>query len=95
MKDKRIEKVNKHYSVFINGKQFKVLNHFVSQNNISTIRLVTKIKGQDFPNSLANIEIPLESSVLFIVGKWKSQGSSLTTEECVYEIIEQKLIRRD
>lgn len=95
MKDKRIEKAKKHYGVLINGKQIKVLNHFISQNNISTIRFITKIKGQYFPDGYVNIEIPLENAILSIQGMWKSQGSSLKIDECVYEITDQSLIRRD
>ncbi len=49
MKDKRLEKIKKHYSIQIDNQQFKILSHKVDHDhNIFTVK--TKIMGQHFPH---------------------------------------------
>lgn len=88
MKDKRLEKVNKHYNVLIDGKSFKVMNYIISNDN-QTLRLITKIRGQKFPDeSIVVIEIPTsENNKIVLKGNWKGLLSKPALEEWEYEII--------
>ena len=48
MKDKRLEKIKKHYNIQIDNQLFKILNHKVDQDH-SIFTIKTKIMGQPFP----------------------------------------------
>ena len=48
MKDKRLEKIKKHYIIQIDNRQFKVLSHKVDQDH-SIFIIKTKVMGQHFP----------------------------------------------
>ena len=49
MKDKRLEKIKKHYNIQIDNQQFKILSHKVDQDH-SILIIKTKIMGQHFPH---------------------------------------------
>ncbi len=84
MKDKRIEKIKKHYEILINGKKVKIINHMIDEKEI---RLITKIKGQSFPfDECVRIEIPKQGT---LYGKWACGGISAQTEEYRYKMIEK------
>ena len=84
MKDKRIEKIKKHYEILINGKKIKIMNHMIDEKEI---RLITKIKGQSFPfDECVRIEIPKQGA---LYGKWACGMISAQTEEYHYKIIEK------
>lgn len=87
MKDKRTEKIKKHYNILVNGKSFKVMNYLISNDNkILSIR--TKIRGQSFPtDSVVIIEIPTLESNIVLQCKYKSLLSSPVLEEWEFEIV--------
>ena len=49
MKDKRLEKIKKHYNIQIDNQQFKILSHKVDQEH-GVFIIKTKIMGQHFPH---------------------------------------------
>ena len=49
MKDKRLEKIKKHYNIQIDNQQFKILSCKVDQDH-SIFTIKTKIMGQHFPH---------------------------------------------
>ena len=49
MKDKRLEKIKKHYNIQIDNLQFKILSCKVDQDH-SIFTIKTKIMGQHFPH---------------------------------------------
>lgn len=87
MKDKRTEKIKKHYNILVNGKSFKVMNYLISNDNkILSIR--TKIRGQAFPtDSVVIIEIPTLESNIVLQCKYKALLSSPILEEWEFEIV--------
>lgn len=87
MKDKRTEKIKKHYNIFVNGKSFKIMNHIISNDN-KTLRLITKIRGQQIStDSLVVIEIPTFENNIVFECKYKALLSSPILEEWEFEII--------
>lgn len=88
MKDKRTEKIKKHYSILVDGKPFKIMNYIISNDN-KTLRLITKIKGQEIPtDSVVVIEIPTLESKVILECKYKSLFSNPTLVEWEFEIVE-------
>ena len=49
MKDNRIEKIKQHYTIILNDKPLKVLNHKIDIEK-SSVTIKTKVFGQDFPH---------------------------------------------
>ena len=87
MKDKRTEKIKKHYSILVDGKSFKIMNYIISNDN-KTLRLITKVRGQKVPvDSAIVIEIRKLESKVTVECKYKSLLSSPTLEEWEFEII--------
>ncbi len=87
MKDKRTEKIKKHYSILVDGKPFKIMNYIISNDN-KTLRLITKVRGQKVPaDSVIVIEIPKFESKVTVECKYKSLLSSPILEEWEFEII--------
>lgn len=87
MKDKRTEKIKKHYSILVDGKPFKIMNYIISNDN-KTLRLITKIRGQQIStDSVVVIEIPAIESKVVLECKYKSLLSSPTLEEWEFKII--------
>lgn len=50
MKDKRLEKIKKHYNIQIDNQQFRILSHKADQDH-SIFIIKTKVMGQHFPHS--------------------------------------------
>lgn len=48
MKDKLLVKIKQHYSICLDGVNFKILSHTINEEK-GTLRIKTKIKGQPFP----------------------------------------------
>ena len=48
MKDNRIEKIKQHYTIILNGQNYKVLKHKIDTDK-SLLTIKTKIFGQDLP----------------------------------------------
>ena len=90
MKDKRINKLNQHYCVWINNKKFIVLNHSFLHAPCLRLRFATKIKGQNFPEGVVPIILTHDSTSVVYIGKWLTQYGGSGIEYCVYEIIENK-----
>ncbi len=55
MKDKRLEKIKRHYFIQIDNQQFKILNHKVDLGQKMFI-IKTKVMGQCFPHG-KNIQV--------------------------------------
>ena len=49
MKDNRIEKIKKHYTIILNGQNYKVLKHKIDTDK-SLLTIKTKVFGQNFPH---------------------------------------------
>jgi hypothetical protein len=60
MKDKRLEKIKQHYSICLDGVDFKILSHTINPEK-GTLRIKTKIKGQPFPRH-ANVLVTIENT---------------------------------
>jgi hypothetical protein len=48
MKDQRLVKIRQHYSICLDGVEFKILTHTINEEK-GILRIKTKIKGQSFP----------------------------------------------
>lgn len=87
MKDKRTEKIKKHYNILVDGKPFKIINYIISNDN-KTIRLITKIRSQKIPtNSVVIIEIPTPESKVILQGNFKGLLATPALQEWEFEII--------
>ncbi len=87
MKDKRTEKIKKHYNILVDRKPFKIMNYIISNDN-KTLRLITKIRGQQIStDSLVVIEIPTLENNIVLECKYKTLLSSPILEEWEFEII--------
>lgn len=64
MRDKRIDKIKKHYFIYINNEKFKILNHRIDVER-SLFVVKTKIAGQKFPHS-NHISISITSDTVQI-----------------------------
>ena len=86
MKDSRIEKIKQHYTITLNGKNYKVLKHKIdTEKSLLTIR--TKVFGQNFPmgkNILASLP---EGQALVISWEGKNTWKDETVERWAYTII--------
>lgn len=88
MKDKRLKKIKQHYDILINGKKIKIMNHMISDGQI---RLITKVRGQEFPgpHQAANIEIHTEQEDIAVNATWMPGGGiTPTSEEYRYRILD-------
>ncbi len=88
MKDKRTEKIKKHYNILVDGKSFKIMNYIISNDN-KILNIRTKIRGQIPPtDSVVIIEIPISEKSIILRCKWKALLSKPTLEEWEFEIID-------
>ena len=86
MKDKRIEKIKKHYEVSVDGKEFKIINHSITSDN-KILRIRTKIRGQLLPtDSIVVVEFPMSENIV-LKCKYKSLLTTPVLEEWEFEII--------
>lgn len=87
MKDKRAEKMKKHYNILLNGTEFKVLNCIVSSDK-KTLGIRTKIFGQQFPReSFVMAELPTDEGEKYISLKYTGMGSTEKMEFWEYKIL--------
>ena len=86
MKDNRIEKIKQHYTIILNGQNYKVLKHKIDTDK-SLLTIKTKIFGQGLPHgdniSVATAE---DSDSTFIVA-WKGGWKDEKVERWEYKII--------
>lgn len=87
MEGKRKRNFNKQFNIMINGKSFKVLKCSISDET-KTLKIVTKVRGQKFPNSSC-IDLQLQNSnhIYHLQIAFKSMASSAILEEWIYTII--------
>ena len=76
MKDNRLEKIKQHYTISLNGRNYKVLKHKIDrEKSLLTIR--TKIFGQDFPHgdniSVSTAENNAQITIVAWKGMWKDE----------------------
>ena len=76
MKDNRLEKIKQHYTISLNGRNYKVLKYKMDrEKSVLTIR--TKIFGQDFPHG-DNISVSTEEDgaqpvIVVFRSMWKDE----------------------
>lgn len=90
MKDRRAEKIKRHYNVLFNGKKFKVLNCIVSTDK-TMLNVRTKVFGQYFPTeTFVLAEIPNDEGSRYIWLEYAGMGSTTKMEEWRYNIVEKE-----
>jgi len=90
MVDKKTEKIKKHFDIYIDGKKFKIMNFFISDGDDRHLRLVTKIRGQNFPRkTVAEILITTPDNNITLYGRFLCAYSSTACEEWRYEIVQE------
>ena len=74
MKDNRIEKIKQHYTIILNGKNYKILKHKIdSEKSLLIIR--TKIFGQSFPQgNHISVSFPEDPDKTFVIS-WEGKNS--------------------
>ncbi|MBE7065143.1 MAG: hypothetical protein E7384_04955 [Ruminococcaceae bacterium] len=88
MFDKKQEKIKKHFDIYIDGKKFKIMNFFITETPDKWLRLVTKIRGQQFPRkTVAEIIITTPDDNISLHGCFMHNVSSPACEEWCYEIV--------
>ena len=87
MKDKRLEKIKKHYHIQIDHEQFKILNHKIDQeHNILIIK--TKIMGQRFPHGANSQVIILGDTARSLTIGFKTMYKDEKIETWEYTILD-------
>ena len=87
MKDTRIEKIKKHYKILVDGREIKIINHSIT-NDDKLLRIRTKVRGQTLStNSIVIIEIPTQENNIVLNCKYKTLLSTPVLEEREFEII--------
>ena len=88
MFDKKQEKNKKHFDIYIDGKKFKIMNSFITETPDKRLRLVTKIRGQQFPREhVAEIIINTPNCKYSLQGLFCGATLSPVSEEWCYELI--------
>ena len=86
MKDKRSEKLKKHFDITVNGEKVKILNYILSEQG--SVRLITKVRGQNFHKTEeTRIVIETEGDPLVIIGRWTHAAVTPTLEDHFYKIL--------
>lgn len=87
MEDNRKRNFNKQFNIMINGKSFKVLKCSVSEET-NTLKIVTKVRGQKFPDSsYIDLQLPDSDHLYHLQILFKSMASSAILEEWLYTIL--------
>ena len=87
MKDKKADKIKKHFKIKIDENDFKIMNYIITEEPDQTLRLITKIRGQKFPKtSIVKIKIPTMGENITLCGTYKAMFSSPMLEDWIYEI---------
>ena len=86
MKDNRIEKIKQHYTIILNGKNYKVLKHKIDIKK-SLLTIKTKVFGQDFPyGDNISVSTAKDNDQTFIV-VWKGMWKDEKVEHWEYKIV--------
>ena len=87
MQNKRKRNSDKQFNIVINGNSFKVLRCVISEET-NTLKIVTKVRGQKFPDSsYIELQLPNSDRIYHLQILYKSMISSVILEEWVYTII--------
>ena len=85
MKDNRIEKIKQHYTIILNGKNYKVLKHKIDTEK-ALLTIKTKVFGQGFPHG-DNISASFSEDHQTFVISWKGMWKDEKAEHWEYKII--------
>ena len=86
MKDNRIEKIKQHYTIILNGQNYKVLKHKIDTDK-SLLTIKTKMFGQDLPHG-DNITVStVEDNDQTIIVTWKGMSKDEKIECWEYKIV--------
>jgi len=90
VKDRRAEKMKKHYNITLNGNKFKVLNCIVSKDE-KTLSIRTKVFGQRFPwESFVLAEIPADEGSHYLWLNYAGMSSNTKLENWEYHIVQEE-----
>ena len=91
MKDNRMEKLKQHYTIILNGQNYKVLKHKIDTDK-SLLTIKTKIFGQDFPHG-ENISVSTaEDNDQTVIVAWRGMWKDEKVEHWEYSILQNKSI---
>ena len=86
MKDNRREKIKQHYTIILNGQNYKVLKCKIDTDK-SLLTIKTKIFGQDLPHG-DNITVStVEDNDQTIIVTWKGMWKDENIEHWKYKIV--------
>lgn len=86
MKDKRNDKIARHFDIFLNGQKFRVISCKIDEVS-HVLSIKTKIFGQSFPHSgRFIITIPSENTVKELCISFQSMGKDPAIEHWKYTI---------
>ena len=86
MKDNRIEKIKQHYTIILNGQNYKVLKHKIDTDKF-LLTIKTKIFGQDLPHG-DNITVStVEDNDQTIIVTWKGMSKDEKIECWEYKFV--------
>lgn len=86
MKDKRFDKINRHFDIFLNDQKFKVISCKIDEVS-HVLSIKTKIFGQAFPHhGRFIITIPSENTVMELCISFQSMGKEPAIEQWIYTI---------